>query len=103
MSIETVYSCPLGAKCKEVKDGAIHQCLWLVSLTETNKVTLETRVDESCAIASLPALLIEIAGTNLGQTDALCSMRDETLQRQDLAIAAMVEYKDNRHARIIEN
>lgn len=103
MELKTIYSCPLGSKCKEIKDNAIHQCLWLTSITQVNKVTQETEAKEMCSIAWMPVLTIEVAGTNLGQTDAICSLRDQTIARQDMAIAAMVEFNENKHVRIIEN
>ena len=46
---------------------------------------------------------MEVAGNNLGQMDALCSLRDQTIARQDMAIAAMVEFNGNKNVRIIEN
>jgi hypothetical protein len=103
MPIETIFSCPLGSECKTVKDGKIHQCLWLTGITQVNKQTGETEAKELCAIAWLPILNVEAAMTNRGQTDAICSLRDETLKRQDMAIQAMVEFKDHRDVRIIKN
>ena len=34
--IKTVLTCPLGAKCEEIKDGAIHRCAWYTKLAGTN-------------------------------------------------------------------
>jgi hypothetical protein len=103
MDIKTVYTCPLGSECKTIKDNVIHQCLWLTGITQIDKKTDETELKEMCAIAWLPVLNIDAANTNRGQTDAICSLRDETMMRQDKAIQAMVEFKENRHARTIEN
>jgi len=102
MTIETVFTCPLGSECKTIKNNVIHQCLWLTGISHINKNTGETEDKSMCAIAWMPVLTIESANTNRGQTDAICSLRDETLARQDLAIKAMVEFNGNHHARIIE-
>jgi hypothetical protein len=32
MKIKTVLTCPLGAKCEEIKDGAIHRCALYIKL-----------------------------------------------------------------------
>jgi len=40
--IKTVLTCPLGAKCEEIKDGAIHRCAWYTKLAGTNPNTGES-------------------------------------------------------------
>jgi hypothetical protein len=80
-NIETVITCPLGSKCREVKDNKIHQCAWLVKLAGRNPQTGEEMDEEGCAMHWTPVLLIENANTNRGQTAAIESFRNETVQQ----------------------
>ena len=91
VEIKTV--CPLGSKCEEVNDGVIHRCAWYTKLIGKDPQS-EKEMDEwRCAIAWLPVMQVEVAQTNRGQTEALCSFRDETIKRQEnftaLAVLAM--------------
>jgi len=82
--IETQISCPLGSKCEEIKDNVLMRCAWFTKLVGKDPQS-EKEIDEwRCAIAWLPIMQVEIAQTNRGQTDAICSMRDETIKRQDI-------------------
>ena len=82
--IETKISCPLGSKCEEIKDNVLMPCAWFTKLVGKDPQS-EKEIDEwRCAIAWLPIMQVEIAQTNRGQTDAICSMRDETIKRQDI-------------------
>ena len=78
-------TCPLGSTCEEAKEGYIERCMWY---TKIAGVTPEGKeVDEwSCAITWMPTLQLEMARTNIGQTRAIESMRNETLKRQDKAL-----------------
>jgi hypothetical protein len=61
MTPEVRLTCPLGAQCEEIRDGAIHRCVWFTQLQGTNPQTGD-RVDErGCAMVWLPILLIENA------------------------------------------
>jgi len=87
-------TCPLGSKCFVVKNDKIYRCAWHVKLSGTDAQGKEH--DEwGCAIAWMPLLQIEVAGTNRGQTAAIESLRNETVQRQDIALLGM------RHALIV--
>ena len=79
MDIETLLTCPLGSKCKEVKDNKIHQCAWFIKLAGKNPTTGEDIDEYGCAMAWTPILLIENANTNRGQTAAIESLRNETV------------------------
>lgn len=86
--IDTVITCPLGHTCEEVKDGKIHRCAWYIQMAGTdqnNQLVNENR----CAIAWQPILMVEMSSTNRGQTQAIESLRNETVRRQDAALAAM--------------
>ena len=59
MSLEVKITCPLGAKCEEAKDGALHRCAWYTPVRGVNKNTGEEVDDWRCAMNWMPMLLIE--------------------------------------------
>jgi hypothetical protein len=77
MEIKTVLTCPLGAKCEEIKDGAIHRCTWYTKLAGTNPNTGETVDEHGCAIAWLPMLMIENSMQQRSTSAAVESFRNE--------------------------
>lgn len=80
--METRFICPLGAKCEEARDGAVHRCGWYTKVVGKDPQS-ESSFDEwRCAMAWLPVLLVNVAATNQGQTQAICSFRDEMIDRQ---------------------
>lgn len=78
--IPVVLSCPLGHKCEEVKDGAIHRCAWFVRLAGTNPSTGEQQDEHACAINWLPVLLVENTGAARGTSAAVESFRNGVMQ-----------------------
>lgn len=84
MDIKT--TCPLGSECETIRDNKIHRCAWLVEVEGKNPQSIEYIKEQKCAIAWMPILQIEMSQTNRGQTEAICSMRDESLKRQDAVI-----------------
>ena len=80
MEIKTVLTCPLGAKCEEIKDGAIHRCAWYTKLAGTNPNTGEQTDEQGCAIAWLPMLMIENSMQQRSTSAAVESFRNETMQ-----------------------
>ena len=86
MAIEIVKSCPLGSQCKEIKDGKMHQCMWLVTLRGQDAQGND-QDREDCAIAWQPILALENSRHNVVNTAAINSLRNETVKRQDAAIA----------------
>jgi hypothetical protein len=81
---ETRIICPLGSRCEEIKDGVIVRCAWYTRLIGKDPQS-EREYDEwRCAIAWLPIMQVEVAQTNRGQTEAICSLRDETIRRQEV-------------------
>lgn len=100
--IETVLTCPLGSKCKEIKDNKIHQCAWFIKLAGQNPSTGEPIDEYGCAMAWTPILLIENANTNRGQTAAIESFRNETMKQTEQTnniLAAAVIAKRNEEVR----
>jgi hypothetical protein len=93
MELKTVLTCPLGAKCEEIKDNAIHRCMWYQTFAGTNPSTGETVDEKGCAMAWLPILMIENSKQQLSTSAAVESFRNEMVQsteasRQVLLAAA---------------
>ena len=80
MEIKTVLTCPLGAKCEEIKGDAIHRCAWYTKLAGTNPNTGETVDEHGCAMSWLPMLLIENSMQQRSTSAAVESFRNETMQ-----------------------
>ena len=77
--MKVTMSCPLGSDCEKSTDDGITRCAWYVRILGKNPQT-NADVDEwQCAIALMPLLQIETAGTNRGQTAALESFRNEVV------------------------
>jgi len=76
-----VLSCPLGHKCEEARDGALHRCAWYVQLRGMNPNTGEQLDEHGCAMGWLPVLLVETAGAARGTSAAVESFRN-TMERQ---------------------
>lgn len=77
-------TCPLGSKCEEVKDGAIHRCAWFVMLRGTNVNTGEDVDDWGCAMAYMPMLMIENSKQQRSTSAAVESFRNEMVKGNDL-------------------
>jgi hypothetical protein len=94
--------CPLGAVCEEVKkDGKIYRCPWYTKLQGKDPLSDKIFDEWKCAIAWLPIIMLENAQTNRGQTEVLSAMREESLNRQNAAISAIMKGLPN--ATIINN
>ena len=64
-------------------DDYIERCAWYTTLAGANPQNGEPLTDTSrCAIAWMPLLQVEVAGTNRGQTAALESFRNEMVKGQ---------------------
>ena len=78
--------CPLGNTCsKAVADDTIEHCPWHVEMRGKD-ATGEDHDTWRCAIAWLPILQVEVAGTNRTVAKAVQSMRNEQTKRQDAAL-----------------
>ena len=92
MEIKTVLTCPLGAKCEEIKDGAIHRCVWYTKLAGTNPNTGEQTDEAACSMAWLPMLMIENSMQQRSTSAAVESFRNEMTnanQSSQLLLAKM--------------
>jgi len=83
MALETKLSCPLGHKCEEIKDGAIHRCVWFITMQGQHPQTGEVVDERGCAMAWLPILLVENARTNRGTSAAIESFRNEMMKANE--------------------
>lgn len=83
MKVETKLTCPLGHKCEEVRDGAIHKCVWFIQVQGQNPQTGEVSDEKGCAMAWLPVLLLETASTNRGTSAAVESFRNEMMKANE--------------------
>jgi hypothetical protein len=81
-------TCPLGHKCREIRDNQEYKCAWFIELRGQD-MSGKNHDEWGCAIAWMPILQVEVAGTNRGQTAAIEDMRNETIKRQNVALAAI--------------
>ena len=77
MELKTVVTCPLGSKCEEVKDGAIHRCVWYIQMAGTDPVTGKDVDQRNCAMAWMPILLVENSAQQRKTAAAVESFRNE--------------------------
>ena len=81
--METILSCPLGHKCEEARDGAIHRCAWFTKLA--GQLPDGSQADEQgCAMAWLPVLLVENARVVRGTSAAVESFRNEVVSANSI-------------------
>ena len=78
IKIKTV--CPLGSECEKLNptEKCIERCAWYVEIVGTDQQGKEHN-SWKCSMAWQPILMLEVAGTNRGQTEALASFRDEVV------------------------
>lgn len=80
--IETKITCPLGSQCEEIKDGKAYRCAWYTKISGKDPQSEQLMDEWRCAIAWQPILMVEMAQTNRGQTEALESFRNKVLEQQ---------------------
>lgn len=91
MAIDTIINCPLGSQCETIKDNKIHRCAWYTCLAGQHPQTGEMIDEWKCAMAWIPIMLVENANTNRGQTAAIESFRNETVQGQQVFNAILTQ------------
>ena len=87
--METIIGdCPLGAKCEEVKivneKQVLVRCPWYTKVAGTNVNTGKETEDWGCAIAWMPALMINTANESRKGVAAIESFRNETVKESEL-------------------
>ena len=90
MELKTVLTCPLGSKCEEIKDGAIHRCIWFQTFAGTNPSTGEQVDEKGCAMAWLPILMIENSKQQLGTGAAVESFRNEMVKATEASQQVLI-------------
>ena len=83
MALEVEFFCPLGSTCEEAVDGVIKRCAWYTKMVGLDPNTGKEVDDWACAMAWMPMLQVEMSSTNRGQTQALESLRNETVKGQE--------------------
>lgn len=61
MELKVILNCPLGHKCEEAKDGAIHRCAWFLRFQGEHPETKEIKDEMGCAMHWTPTLILENA------------------------------------------
>jgi hypothetical protein len=82
MALEVEFFCPLGSTCEEAVDGVIKRCAWYTKMVGLDPNTGKEVDDWACSMAWMPMLQVEMSKTNRGQTEALESLRNETVKGQ---------------------
>ena len=90
MELKTVLTCPLGSKCEEIKDGAIHRCIWFQTFAGTNPSTGEQVDEKGCAMAWLPILMIENSKQQLSTGVAVESFRNEMVKATEASQQVLI-------------
>ena len=81
--MEEKVFCPLGAKCVDAKDGAIHRCAWQVMFRGVNRNTGEEVDDWRCAMNWMPMLMIENSAMQRETGAAVESFRNEMVKANE--------------------
>jgi hypothetical protein len=82
LEVKTV--CPLGVECEEAKGQEIHRCAWYINVRGKDPQSEDIIDKWVCSLSILPALIIENAQTNRGQTSAIESFRNEMVKSQNV-------------------
>jgi len=83
MEIKTVLTCPFQSKCEEIKDNAIHKCVFFIELEGKNPQNGEFTKEKGCAISWLPILMIENSQQQRQTSAAVESFRNEMIKSQE--------------------
>lgn len=85
--METKITCPLGSECEKVVGDHVERCAWYTAVEGKNPQD-QTDIKESrCAMSWIPILLIEGTSRTVNVAAAVESLRNETVKRQDAALA----------------
>ena len=86
-SEEVIMTCPLGSKCKEIKDNKQHRCMWYLEIKSMNAVTNQEDIKNECAIAWSPIMMLEVVRSVTGVQAATESFRNEMVKGNNDLIA----------------
>lgn len=91
MSIEVKTFCPLGSKCEEVKDGAIHRCAWYAMVRGKNENTGEEIDDWGCSMNWMPYLLIENSKRQRDTGKEIETLRNDMAKANEMGLQVLLE------------
>ena len=103
MSLEVKTFCPLGAKCEEARDGAIHRCAWYACVRGTNINTGEEVDEWRCSMNWLPMLLIENSAMQRSTGAAVESFRNEMVKANETTHQALLATAAQTQNRLIKD
>lgn len=102
--METKVTCPLGHECEKAVNGHLEVCAWWVELAGNDPQTGNPLTNvKRCALAWMPILQVEVAGTNRGQTAAIESFRNETVKGQNITHQIMMQAAQKRLSELQES
>ena len=90
MELKTIFTCPLGSKCEEIKDGAIHRCMWFTKMAGMDPTTGKDIESSNCAIAWMPLLTVENSREQLKTGAAVESFRNEMVKAQEASQQVLI-------------
>jgi hypothetical protein len=98
MSVKTELTCPLGSKCEEIRNNALHRCAWFIELAGRNPNTGQEVNERGCAMAWMPVLLVENSQQQRSTAAAVESFRNEVVavNKQTLPLLAPLLQNDLR-------
>ena len=82
MALEVEFFCPLGSECETAEGKVIKRCAWYTKMVGLDPNTGKEVDDWACSMSWMPMLQVEMSKTNRGQTEALESLRNETVKGQ---------------------
>ena len=101
-SIPVKLFCPLGSKCEEIKDNAIHRCMWYTQIRGVNPNTGETVDDWFCAMSALPMLTIENSQQQRSTGAAVESFRNEMVKANETNQQVLIAATNKNNTNLIE-
>ena len=84
--LEIVKICPLGAKCREIKDGKIYECIWYDKVLGVHPQTGENIDHYECAIKTNNLLLMDNTRQQRITGSSIDMLRNEVQQKKLLPI-----------------
>lgn len=84
--MKTIKTCPLGHTCEKVVDDHIEVCHWYTTMRQSDPVSGQEKDVKECAITWLPVLSTEQSSASRFVAEAIHSLRNETISRQDEAL-----------------
>ena len=86
--MEVVMTCPLNAKCEEIKDNTLHRCNWYIQIAGTTPQGDQVN-ERRCSMSWLPLLQLETNQGVRGVASAVESTRNVQDERQKQAIESI--------------